>query len=211
MENLAGLSAAERDGILSILCAEHGHTDATLALQYARLITSASLRHEEVSLAVALLFECDPKAALSILQSEPDPDQRAAIETRLLPAMADSDAPAVIDLLASGTMEAPNSSLLLVTTVQRWTLQDATAVAQWSTGIEDDDLRATASASIATTWAEQDRAGLESWLAVHPDARELTKAYAEWRTPTTPEQREQLSNQAASVPDGSISEPCPQE
>lgn len=211
MKQLADRSVTERDEILSILTAEHGRTDPELALQYARQITAEPLRHESVALAIAFLFERDPRAALALLQTEADPVQRAAIETRLIPAIADGHAPTAIDLLAAGTMEAPNSPLLLAATVQRWAGQDAAAAAQWSIGIEDPELRGLASASIASAWARQDEVGLKTWLEAHPEARDLSAAYLEWRSPTTPEQREQLANQAASVPDGSISEPCPQE
>lgn len=211
MTHLKDLSAEERDEILSILCAERGRTDPELALQYARSITADALRRESVSLAIVFLFERDPKAALALLQSEQDPDQHAAIETRLIPAMADGDAPATIDLLAAGTMEATHSPLLLAATVQRWAAQDAAAAAQWSTGIEDVELRAIASTAVASTWGAHDPPGLEAWLGAHPEAQALSAAYSEWRHPSTPEQREQLANQAASVPEGSISEPCPVE
>ncbi|BCU76734.1 hypothetical protein [Luteolibacter sp. LG18] len=208
---LSGLPASERDEVLSILTAEHGRTDPQLALQYARLIVADPLRHETVALAIAFLFERDPRAALALLHAETGPSQRAAIETRLIPALAAVDAPAAIDLLAAGTMEAAHSPLLLAATVQRWTVQDAPAAAAWSTDIEDTQLRTLASTAIAETWATRDATAFESWLGDHPDSRDLAAAYAEWRHPSTPEQREQLANQATSVPDGSISEPCPGE
>jgi len=204
---LATLEPAARDEALSILAAEEGRSDPQRAEYDARRISDPLLRRESLSLALAYRFDQDPDAALAILRNETDPVLKAAIRARLLPSLAETDAPAAACLLAETEMDRTELARLVATTSQRWAVQDPVAAAEWISDIGDGALRQSSTAALVGEWGRCDVFTLEQWLYQHPTAAEFQSAYADWLDPWTPQQWEEWTNQLSNASRDKVSTP----
>ncbi len=135
-----------------------------------------------VGFALAQLAATDAAAAFDWLSRDQSDDTvRVAIEIRVLPALAESDAPRVGRLLAEGKITPRAMESVLATTIQRWTQQDARSAAAWVGNFEEESLVKTAMPPLIGLWTRQDREAPAAWIESLPSGPvrdEACAAYA---------------------------------